>query len=325
MDSSRRRVLAGAAALCALGGRALAQTTYPDRPLRIVLGYSAGTTDLVARLAAQQLSERLHQSVVVENRAGATGIIAVETVARAAPDGYTLLVVSSAEFSVLPALRRNLSFDPLRDFAPLALLADLPVAYVVHPSVPATNMQQLVEYAKKNPGAVRYGSSGIGGVLHLAGEMLKLRGGADMLHVPYKGGSDMLAAVVAGQIEMIPLSPGSVAKFVASGQLRALAVSSATRSEVMPNVPTMIESGFPDFTVSTWWGAVAPARVPDAILSRLSDELVAGASSPAFQSRLRALGGAVEPLGRERFAALIARDIRRWRELGAAARITLDS
>lgn len=309
----------------ALGGRALAQTNYPDRPVRVVLGYSAGTTDLVARLAAQQLSERLHQSVVVENRAGATGIIAVETVARAAPDGYTLLVVSSAEFSVLPALRRNLSFDPLRDFAPLALLADLPVAYVVHPSVPAGNMQQLVEYAKKNPGAVRYGSSGIGGVLHLAGEMLKLRGGADMLHVPYKGGSDMLAAVVAGQIEMIPLSPGSVAKFVAAGQLRALAVSSATRSEIMPNVPTMIESGFPDFTVSTWWGAVAPARVPDAILSRLSAELVAGASSPAFQSRLRSLGGAVEPLGRERFAAFIARDIRRWRELGAAARISLDS
>lgn len=327
MRGSRRRALGGIAALpilWSIGGRVFAQK-FPDKPLRIVVGYSVGTTDLIARLTAHQLAEKLGQNVVVENRAGATGIIAVESVARSAPDGYTLLVVSSAEFSVLPALRRNLSYDPSKDFVPLALLADIPMAYVVHPSVPATNIEQLLDYARKKPGAVRYGSSGIGGVLHLAGEMLKLRGGVNMVHVPYKGGSDMLAAVVGGQIEMIPLSPGSVSKYVAAGQLRALAVSGATRSEIMPAVPTMIESGFADFVVSTWWGIVAPARVPEPIVARLSTDLLAGAASPEFQSRIRSLGGAGEPLGRERFGALIANEMRRWRAVGAAAGISLDN
>ena len=327
MDKSRRRVLAGLATLPVFwmpGQEAFAQK-YPERPLRIVIGYSAGTTDLIARLIAQQLSERLGQNVVVENRPGATGIIAVESVARSAPDGYTLLIVSSGEFSVLPALRRNLSYDPIRDFVPLALLADIPVAYVVHPSVPAKNIHEFLEYARKNPGKVRYGSAGIGNILHLAGEMLKLRGRADMVHVPYKGSGDMITAVGGGQIEMIPLSPGSVAKFVAAGQLRALAVSSATRSEIMPGVPTMIESGFADFAVSTWWGAVAPAQISGATVARLSDELVSIASSPSFRSRIRDLGGAGEPLARERFGALIAKDIRSWREFGLAAGISLEN
>jgi len=223
VDKSRRRVLAGLATLPVFwmpGQEAFAQQ-YPERPLRIVIGYSAGTTDLIARLIAQQLAERLGQNVVVENRPGATGIIAVESVARSAADGYTLLVVSSGEFSVLPALRRNLTYDPIRDFVPLALLADIPVAYVVHPSVPATNIHEFLEYARKNPGKVRYGSAGIGNILHLAGEMLKLRGGVDMVHVPYKGSGDMITAVVGGQIEMIPLSPGSISKFVAAGQLQS--------------------------------------------------------------------------------------------------------
>ncbi len=313
------------AMLCAFAGGVAAQK-FPERPIRIVLGYSpGGTTDVVARLTAQALSERLGQNILVDNRPGATGVIAVESVARAAPDGYTLLLVSNAEFSVLPALRTKLSFDPIKDFAPLAMLAELPVVYVVNPGVPASNIKELLDYAKSHPGAVHYGSSGVGGVLHLAGEMLKLRGNVDMVHVPYKGGGDMVTAVVAGQIEMIPIGPTNVSKYVASGQLRALAVASTTRSEVLPAVPTMIESGFPDFVVPSWWGIVAPARVPDAVLNQLSNELVASASSPAYQSRLRDLGGGGKPLGRERFGVLIADDIRKLREFGSAAHISLDN
>ena len=323
MDKLITSVLAMLAGFLMQLPQALAQK-YPERPLKIIIGYSSGTTDLIARYTAQQLTERLGQNVVVENRPGATGIIAVEAVARAAPDGYTLAVVSSGEFTVLPALKRNLSYDPLRDFTPLALLADIPVAYVIHPSVPASNIHEFIQYAKNNPGKVRFGSAGIGNILHLAGEMLKLRAGIDMVHVPYKGSGDMIPAVVGGQIEMIPLSPGSVAKFVSAGQLRALAVSSAKRSEIMPSVPTMIEAGFPDFSVSTWWGAVISAHVPEPIVTRLSGELAAIAASSAFRSRIQELGGAVESLSRERFSAMIAKDIRNWRELGSAARISLE-
>ena len=327
MKSPTRSALIGVAWLtmfCALAGGAAAQK-FPERPVRIVLGYSpGGTTDVVARLTAQALAERLGQNVLVDNRPGATGVIAVESVARAAPDGYTLLLVSNAEFSVLPALRSKLSFDPIRDFAPLAMLAELPVVYVSHPSVPASNIKELLEYAKKNPGAVHYGSSGIGGVLHLAGEMLKLRGNVDMVHVPYKGGGDMVAAVVAGHVEMIPIGPTNVAKYVASGQLRGLAVASTTRSEVLPAVPTMIESGFPDYVVPSWWGIVAPARVPEAVLNQLSNEIVAAASSPTYRARILDLGGGGKPLARERFGALIAEDIRKLREFGKAAHLSLD-
>jgi tripartite-type tricarboxylate transporter receptor subunit TctC len=319
-----RTELATLAASCVLLSQAALAQKYPERPLKIVIGYSAGTTDLIARLAAQQLTERLGQNVVVENRPGATGIIAVESVARSAPDGYTFLIVSSGEFTVLPALKRALSYDPLRDFIPLALLADVPVAYVIHPSVPANTIQEFIQYARKNPGKLRHGSAGIGNILHLAGEMLKLRARIDMVHVPYKGAGEMIPAVVGGQIEMIPLSPGSVAKFVSAGQLRALAVSSARRSEIMPGVPTMIEAGFPDFGVSTWWGAVIAAQVSEPIVARLSGELLSIASSPSFRARIRDLGGTVEPLSRERFGAMIAKDIRGWRELGAAAKISLD-
>lgn len=326
MKRLRRRLLAAAAFVAvALGASAGAQD-YPSRPVRIIVGYPAGgTTDIVARLTGQQLSAALGQNVIVENRTGATGLIAVEAAMKSAPDGHTLLLVSNAEFSVLPALRPGLPFDPLRDFAPLAFMASVPLLYAVNAGVPAKNMAELVALAKEKPGAIRFGSSGVGGVLHLSGEMLKHRAGIDLVHVPYRGGGELLAAVVGGQIEMIAIGSASVARYVTNGQLRALAVASNARVEALPQVPTMIESGFPDFIVPSWWGMVAPAGVPEAVLALLEKQLVAVGRSDAFRSRIRELGGAGEPLGRKAFGELIAGDIRRWRELGNATGIRLDS
>jgi tripartite-type tricarboxylate transporter receptor subunit TctC len=298
---------------------------YPARPVRVIVGYPAGgTTDIVARLTAHYLATALGQNVVVENRTGATGLIAVDAVARSPADGYTLLVVSNAEFSVVPALRPKLPFDPLKDFAPLALLASVPLLYVVPASVPAKTMSDLVALAKQRPGSIRYGSSGIGGVLHLAGEMLKHRAGIDMVHVPYKGGGELLAAALGGQIEMIAIGSASVSRHLASGELRALAVASEKRLDALPGIPTMMESGFPGFVVPSWWGIAAPAGVPVPILERLSRELVALARSAPFRSRVEQLGGVAEPLAREGFAELIARDIAQWRQLGAATGIKLE-
>lgn len=299
---------------------------YPNRPLRMIVGYSpGGATDVLARLTAQHLGGQLGQNVVVENRPGATGIIGAETVMRAAPDGYTLLFVSSAEFTVLPAMRKALPFDSLRDFTPLALMTAVPTVFVVHPEFAARNIQELVRLARSRPGTVRWGSSGIGGALHLQGEYFWKSADAQAVHVPYKGGGDMVAAVLGQQIEMIPIGVGTVAKQVAAGHLRALAVTSDTRAAAMPNVPTLVESGFPDYTFLTWWGVVAPAGLPEAIGARLANELASLAQSAAFRTRVADMGGSGEPLARDAFREFIVRDLARTRKVVAATGVKLEN
>ena len=318
--------LAAFGVLCALQFGAAQAQEYPTRPLRMIVGYSpGGATDVLARLTAQQLGGRLGQNIVVENRPGATGVIGLETVMRAAPDGYTLLFISSAEFAVLPAMRESLSFDSLRDFTSLALVASVPSVFVVHPDFPAKTIQELIKIARSKPGTVRWGSSGVGGALHLQGEYFWKSAGAEAIHVPYKGGGDMVAAVLGRQIEMIPIGVGTVAKQVAAGQLRALAVTGENRTSALLNVPTLVESGFSDYKFQTWWGVVGPAGMAEPIVARLSKEFVALSKIPAFRLRIADMGGSSEPLVRDAFHQFLVRDLARMRQFVATAGIKLEN
>jgi len=226
-------------------GTALAQ--YPDKAVRILVGYPpGGGTDLVARLVAQPLSERWKQPVVVENRPGANAIIATEAVVKARPDGYTLLMAYATELALNPATHKALPYDPVRDLAPIAQLASAPLVMAAHPSVAAQNVRELVALAKSKPGAMSYSSSGTGSVHHFAGELFKLRSGADIVHVPYKGSGPATADAVSGQVQVTFASVASVLRFVQAGRLRALAVTSKQRSFQLPDVPTAMEAGVPD-------------------------------------------------------------------------------
>ena len=325
MNIARALVLVVLTGQCTLHFGAAQAQEYPARPLRMLVGYSpGGSTDVLARLTAQHLGGRLGQNVVVENRPGATGIIGLETVMKSAPDGYTLLFISSAEFTVLPAMRESLPFDSLRDFTALALVASVPSVFVVHSDYAAKTIQELIQIARSQPGTVRWGSSGIGGALHLQGEYFWKRAGAQAIHVPYKGGGDMVAAVLGRQIEMIPIGVGTVAKQVAAGQLRALAVTGDNRASALPNVPTLVESGFSDYKFQTWWGVVGPAGMAEPIVARLSSEFVALAQIQAFRSRIADIGGSAEPLVREQFREFLVRDLGRMRQFVAATGTKLE-
>jgi len=307
---------------------ALAQQAigYPSKPLRLIVGYTpGGATDVLARLTAQHLGGRLAQNVVVENRPGATGIIGLETVMRAAPDGYTLLFISSAEFIVLPAMRKSVPFDSVRDFTALALTASVPSTMVVHPDFPARSIQELAALARAKPGSIRWGSSGIGGGLHLQGEYFWKSAGAQAVHVPYKGGGDLVAAVLGRQIEMTVIGVGTVAKQVLAGQLRALAVTSEARASALPAVPTLAESGFPDYRFSSWWGVVGPAGLPERISERLANELNAAGQVPAYRSRIADMGGSGEPIVGKAFREFVLQDLERVRKLVATLDIKLEN
>jgi tripartite-type tricarboxylate transporter receptor subunit TctC len=248
---------------------------YPERAVRVLVGYPpGGGTDLVARLVAQPLSERWKQPVVVENRPGANAIIATEAVVRAKSDGYTLLMAYATELALNPATHKALPYDPVRDLAPIAQLASAPLVMAVHPSVSAQNLRELIALAKAKPGALSYSSSGTGSVHHFAGELFKLRSGADIVHVPYKGSGPATADAVSGQVQVTFASVASVLRFVQAGRLRALAVTSGERSLQLPDVPTAIESGVPEVELTSWYGLLAPAGTPSEIISKIASDLV---------------------------------------------------
>ena len=239
-------------AVLLLSSTGAAAQAWPERPVRMLVGYPpGGGTDLVARLVAQPLSERWKQPVVVDNRPGANAILATEAVARAKPDGYTLLMAYATELAVNPATHKKLPYDPLRDLVPVAQLASAPLVMAVHPSLPAQTVQELIAAAKAKPGALSYSSSGNGSVHHFAGELFKLRTGADIVHIPYKGSGPATADAVSGQVQVTFASVASVLRFVQSGRLRALAVTSPQRSAQMPAVPTAIEAGVPEVELTS--------------------------------------------------------------------------
>jgi tripartite-type tricarboxylate transporter receptor subunit TctC len=315
------RLLAVVPGLPAVVRSARAQT-YPSRPVRIIVGFAAGgTPDIVARVVGQWLSERLGQQVVVENRTGAGGNIAVETVVNAPGDGYTLLLVPTAA-AINATLYDNLNFTFIRDIAPVAGVTRIPNIMLVNPSLPVHSVAEFITYAKANPGRVNMASAGVGSGPHLAGELFKVMAGVDMVHVPYRGGPPAFKDLIAGQVQVLFIN-GSVNEDIRAGRLRALAVTSATRSAEFPGVPTVSEF-LPGYEASTWFGIGAPKNTPVEVIDRLNKEINAGLADPKVQARFADMGGTRLAGSPESFRQLIADETDKWAKIIRFAGIKLD-
>jgi tripartite-type tricarboxylate transporter receptor subunit TctC len=283
--------LAAAVALFALGLAAAKAEDYPSRPIRLLIHTPPGSlVDVLGRLLGQELSQRLGQSLVADNRTGAATMIAVEQLLHAPPDGYTLMITTS-EATMQPSLKKSYRYDPIKDFTPVALIVTSWTVFAVNPSVPANTLQELVAYSKTHP--VRYGSGGIGGVLHIAVEELKLKTGGNFVHVPYRGGAQAATDAISGQIEMVSMGLAST-RVAENGKLTILAQTGPTRHPMLPDVPTTSEVGLPDVRMETWFGLAGPPGMPKEVVTRLDKELAAIVKQPAFQDRLAKLGMAVE-------------------------------
>jgi tripartite-type tricarboxylate transporter receptor subunit TctC len=318
-----KRKLALAIALAiGLPAAGLAQA-YPTKPIRIVVGYApGGTTDIIARALANRLITTMGQSVIVENRAGAGGNIGAELVARSAPDGYTLQLGTAGNMTVNPSIYPNMSFDTVRDFQPISLIATLPNLMVVNPKVPAKNVQEFVAWAKARPGQVFFGSSGTGNTPHMTAELFNLAAGLNMVHVPYKGSGPALTDLIGGTgVQVMFDNMPSAIGFARAGSLRALAVTSPNRVASEPNLPTVRESGYPDFQVVTWFGLFAPARTPANIVERLNREVAEAVRSPEVQKKLIELGAEPTSNTPAEFAALVKSDLASWAKVVKAANI----
>jgi tripartite-type tricarboxylate transporter receptor subunit TctC len=300
---------------------ALGQEGYPQRPIRFIVPYApGGGTDLTTRLIAQRLSERFGRQVVVDNRPGGAGNLGVELVAHSAPDGYTLLM-AGLSFAVNVGLFSNLNFDPVKDFDAVALVATVPLVVVVHPSVPANSIGELIALARARPGQLNYASGGLGTANHMAGELFKYMAKVDMVHVPYKGGGPALADVVGGQVQLLFNTMTSTTGYLKSGKLRGLAVTGRSRSPEVPDLPTVAEAGLPGFEVSAWFGVMVPAKTPPAIVRRLNEEIVRVTRSPEAREQFAAQGA--EPVGStpQEFAAHVRGEIDKWTKVSRGAGI----
>jgi tripartite-type tricarboxylate transporter receptor subunit TctC len=286
---------------------------YPSRPIRLIVPFPpGGSTDILARALGEKLAQGLAQPVVVDNRPGAGGSIGAEAAARAAPDGYTLMMGHLGTLAANPAIYKNLPYDPVRSFAPVSLMAIVPSVLVVNPSLPVASAAELIAYAKAHPGKLAYGSAGNGSTSHLTTEYFKLVTGTDVLHVPYKGVGPMLTDLVSGQLSMGLNGAPAVMAHVNAGRLRALAVTSLKRLEALPGVPTLDEAGVRGFDASGWYGVVVPAGTPQPIVARLNAEVGRAMQTPELRSRLDNEGALPAPGTPEEFAAFIRAEIARW-------------
>jgi tripartite-type tricarboxylate transporter receptor subunit TctC len=320
----RRRRLAALAA-ATLAAPAAAQPAWaPERPVRMIVGFTAGgSTDTSARLLAAAMAERLGQPVLVDNRPGAGGNIASEAAARATPDGHTVFLATSGNLLANKYLYRSLPYDPDRDFLPLALVNIVPNLIVVHPSVPATTLAELIAYAKANPGRINFGSGGAGTTLHLSSAMLAARAGLELVHVPYRGGAQAATDLVAGKIQMIASPIIEVINFVRGGLLRPLAVTTAERAPLLPEIPAVAES-LPGYEVVLWNGLVAPAGTPPAAAARLAAEATAALATPALREKYAEIGSIPKPLGPEEFAAYLRAEAPKFAEIVRVSGARLD-
>jgi tripartite-type tricarboxylate transporter receptor subunit TctC len=310
-------------ALLAAATPASAQN-YPSRSITIVIPFPAGgSADTLARLIGQKLSESLGQAVVVENKPGAGGNLGTDAVAKAAPDGYTLLLAPSS-IAIAPSLYSKLPFDPIKDFAPVTLIGSIPMVVVVYPEFPPKTIQELIALAKSKPGEISYASAGNGSTNHLAVELFKIKTGIEMLHVPYRGNPLAIVDVIAGRVPVFFDFVLTGLPHVREGKVRALAVTGAHRSAVMPEVPTVMEAGVPDFEASTWFGVYAPAGTKPAIVEKLNTEILAVLAIPAIRERLTALGVDVIAEGPQALAALTKSDLEKWGPIVQKAGVKLD-
>jgi len=325
MNSIARRnafALLAAAALSLVSSVALAQ--YPNRPIRVVVPFPAGgTTDILARAASQKMSEAWGQPVIVDNRPGAGGDIGAELVAKSANDGYTLLMGTVGTHAINTALYAKMPYDHVKDFVPIVLVAGVPNVLVIHPSVPANSVQELIAYGKANPGKLNFASSGAGTSIHLAGELFKVSTGVQMQHVPYKGSAPALTDLMGGQVQLMFDNLPSALPHIRSGKLKALAVTSARRAPALPDVPTIAEAGVPGFEASSWFGLLAPAGTPRDVVVKVNAEVAKWLASPDAREKLTTAGANAAGGSPEDFVAHIAAETAKWakvvKESGAKA------
>jgi len=301
-----------AATLACAASAPLAQS-FPERPIRLVVGFTpGGPSDILARALGQKLSERWAQQVVIENRPGAGGNVAAEAVARSAPDGYTWLLGNNSILATNQSLYRTLGYDPVKDFAPVSLVAVQPNILVVNPQLPVKSVKELISFAREHPGKLNYASSGSGAAAHLAAELFKTMAGVELVHIPYKGAQPALTDVIAGQVQLMFATSASVIPFIQAGKLRALGVTTARRSASVPDLPTVSEAGVPGFEAITWHGVVVPAATPAPLIERLNRDIVGALAQPDLRERLAALGAELHAGTPREFADYIAREIPKW-------------
>jgi tripartite-type tricarboxylate transporter receptor subunit TctC len=310
-----RRLLGVSMAMASLLGAAAWAQPYPNKPVRVVVAFTAGgTTDMIARLVGQQLTEKLQQQFVIDNKPGAGGNLGTEIVVRAAPDGYTLIIDSVGPIAVNPTLYSKLGYNPMTDLVPMVQIAEVPNVLVVHPDVKAHNVEEFVAYAKANPGMLNYGSTGIGTSSHLSSFMLAKRGGFEATHIAYKG-ADALRDLLAGRIQFMFATIPSVVQHIAAGKLRAIAVSSLKRSRSMPDVPTVSESGFPGFEAGSWFGFFGPKGTPENVTEQINRAVNEILQVPAIEQQMVAQGA--DPVGGtpEQFGQFVKRETDKWRQV----------
>jgi len=318
--TTRRVLLSAIAAIVAIGsiGQAAAQP-YPNRPIKMIVPFAPGGSDIIARLVADLLTASLGQPVIIENKPGAGGTTGTKLVTAAEPDGYTLTLASPGPITVAPAVNKNLDYDPIRQLAPVAMVATAPIVMVVHPGVPAKTLQEFVAHAKANPGKINFASPGFGTSPHLFGELLKQRTGVDIVHIPYRGSSPAIVDLVAGQVQMFFDNVRNVQSFIEAGKLRALAVTSDTRSPDLPDLPTMAEAGVDGFVGFYWNGVLAPAGTPAPIIDRLNAVINDALRSREGRANLARFGMQPRIGSPQDFAALIVAEHERWAAVARAA------
>ena len=323
-----REVLRSALLLFLLLGAACgfvhAQDAYPSKPIRLILPFPpGGGTDILGRLVAERLGARLGQPVVIDNRGGAGGNLGAEAAAHSAPDGYTLLLAATT-LAISPSLYKKLAYDPVKDLAPIGLVATVPNVMITHPSVPAKTLQEFIALAKSRPGELNFGSGGNGTSNHLGGELFNMVAGVKLVHIPYKGVNLAMNDALAGNIQLVVIGIPAAAPQIKSGKLRALAVIAPQRSAALPDVPTVAEAGLPNFDVTTWYGLLAPAATPRPIIARLNAELVRVMQAPDLKERLAGMGIDTLTSSPEEFATYIGQEIAKWGDVVRKARLSAD-
>ena len=308
--------------LASLAISAAAQADFPDKPIRLIVPFApGGVTDTSGRVVAEALGKRLGQPIVVENKAGASGNIGTQQAAAAAPDGYTLVLGFDGTLVINPHVFANFPIDVMTDLAPVGMIGDATLIIVAHPSFPAKTVQDLIAYSKKQANGVSYGTSGVGGTPHIGGELLKLRTGANLTHIPYKGGGPAMTDALGGNIPLVYTAVAGAVQHVKQGRLVAIAVSSASRSPSLPDVPTFIESGVPDFEVTSWVAVLAPAKTPRAVVEKLNRELNATLADPAIVDKLATLGIVATPGSPEALSERMRADLAKYGKVVKAANI----
>jgi tripartite-type tricarboxylate transporter receptor subunit TctC len=323
--STARRISYVLVLLASAAALPVAAQTYPSKAVRIVVPFAPGSTiDIIGRIIAPKLSESLGQPVVVDNRAGAGGMVGMDAVAKSQPDGYTLVIGALGPLAMNPALYPKTPFDPVRDFAAVSLLATGPVVIAVHPSVPARNVKELVELAKKRPGQLNFGSPGVGSSPHLTGELLKMLTATDIVHVPYKGNAEALTDLISGRVSIVFTGVPPVVPLAKAGRVRLLVTTGRQRLAQLPDVPTIAEAGLPGAQVLIWYGAVAPAATPKDVVTRLNREIVRLMQAPDIRERFSQQGIDPETSTPEQFAQLIRDEYARWTKVIRAGGIKVE-